>query len=168
MSHRHFYTPRPKVYKRPVMLNPLDHIKSRIALLTQAECDGIMDPVHKSHKAMREGVATHWDWCTLCTVVNIGLAIEKVALKGARGHLEAAYLSLDLVGNRATTADGTWRGTALHFFEMDAIRDAIDIFPQQLRLISFAEYQRARRMVEKQVREMGGRIFDAQHQALAA
>lgn len=168
MSRRYFYAPQPKVYKRPVMLNPMDLVKSRVGLVTQAECDAIMDPVHKSHKAMREGVATQWDWCNLCTVVNTGLSIEKTALKGVRGHLEAAYVALDLVGNRATADDGTWHGTPLYFAELDAIRDAIDIFPQQLRLISFAEYQRAMRLAEKQVRAMGGRIYDAQHQALAA
>lgn len=168
MSRRHFYTPQPKVYKRPVMLNPLDLVKSRIALITQAECDAVMTPVHKSHKAMREGVATQWDWCNLCTAVEIGLTIEKTALKGARGHLEAAELALKLVGDRATADDGTWNGTALYFAEMDAIRDALDIFPQQLRLISFSEYQRALRLAKKEIRAMGGRIYDATHQALAA
>ena len=55
-------------------------------------------------------------------------------------HTHGPHAKRSGVVNTVTRRDdGTWHGTPLYFAELDAIRDAIDIFPQQLRLISFAE-----------------------------
>lgn len=119
----------------------------------------VIEPVQKAFQALREGVATEWQWSVLASAINVAQAIEKQGVvKGLHEHLYSAELALNSVYRRAM-ASSTWRATALYYLELDAIDTAVDLHKFQLNTLGRGELMRALDYAQAEVRSSGGRAI---------
>lgn len=130
---------------------------SRAAKPPQSDIDQVMEVVHSAHKALREGVAAEYQWSVLSGCLDVALAIERQGVvRGLQEHLASAQAALQSIYNRAT-AGTEWRPTALHFHELDAVREFVGLHAMQLRHLGRAEYLRAITSAQGAVRSRGER-----------
>ena len=94
-----------------------------------------------SFKALREGVATELQWSILAGSLDVSKAIERQGVvRGLSEHLASAEQALQAIYNRARMSDG-WHPPVLHFHELDAIREFVDLlYAYQLRQLSRGEF----------------------------
>lgn len=129
--------------------------------ITAHEVAFLMKPIRAAHKALREGVATDWQWCYLAHTMNVAMAIEsKGVVRGLKDHIHSAELALAAIQDRAS-ATGTWKPTALHWHELDDIAHAVDLHEFQLKQLSRKEFESAVVMATNEVRSTGGRVVRA-------
>lgn len=149
---------RPKRKPRyPAVVNTMDLVSRRVALVTPADLADVMEPLQTAFTALREGVATEWQWSVLASAMNCAQAIEKQGVvRQLAGHLRAAELALQSIYNRAM-ATGRWQATALYYIELDAIDTAIDLHKFQLQQLSTGEVIKALDYAQAEVRSSGGR-----------
>lgn len=133
----------------------------RVAKLSASEIADVMQPLKAAFQALRQGVATEWQWNIVASAINCAQAIEaQGVVKGLHEHLHAAELALQGIQRRAM-ATREWRPTALYYLELDSIRDAVDLHEFQLRQLSHGEAMRAIAYAEAEVRSTGGRVVHA-------
>lgn len=126
--------------------------------LTPPEIDTTMAPARQSEKRLREGVASEDHHTVLYTTIQLSLAIENTGVvRGLRGHFEAALQAMATIRDRACIT-GAWRPTALHYHELDAIREAVDLHAFQLRNISAGELHAATRKLIAQTLSSSGAV----------
>lgn len=142
--------------------NTMELASRRVALLSHAEIAEVMLPLKAAFQALRQGVATEWQWSIVASSMNCAQAIERQGVvKGLHEHLRAAELALQGIQHRAM-ATGEWRSTALYYQELDNIKTAVDLHEFQLRQLSHGEAMRAIVYAEAEVRGTGGRTVELQ------
>jgi len=128
------------------------------AKLTKPEVAFMMGPLRAAHKALREGVATDLEWCHLAHAMNVAMAIERRGVvRGIKDHIHSAEVALAAIQDRAS-ATGTWKPTALHWYELDDIASAVDLHEFQLSQLSRSEFNAAVIHATNEVRSTGGRV----------
>jgi hypothetical protein len=136
-------------------------LKNRVALVTKADQATVTDPLDAAFAALRQGVASEWDWAHACSAINCAMAIEKQGVvKGLKGHLHNAELALQAISQRAM-ANGHWQATALFDEEIEAIDCAIDLHKFQLQKLSTGEVIKALDYAQAEVRSSGGKALQA-------
>ena len=140
-------------------VNTMDLVSRRVALVTPTDLAQVLHPLQAAFTALRQGVATEWQWSVLASAMNCAQAIDKQGVvKGLHAHLRAAELALQSIYNRAI-ATGKWQSTSLYYIELDAIDTAIDLHKFQLQQLSTGEVIRALDYAQAEVRSSGGRVM---------
>ena len=151
---------RPPRRPRRVSLNPIALAKNSATRLTQAEISGAITPMRAATRALREGVATEWEWSVVVSAVNVAQAIDKQGVvRGLAEHLHSAELALQGIHQRAM-ASGTWCATALYYQELDHIATAVDLHGFQMQQLSYSEFRHAVLRAAAEIRAAGGRVVD--------
>ncbi len=146
--------------QRPVAINPIALAMARATRLTFAEREQIMVPLRAAVAALRQGVATEYEWMVAVTAVNVGDAIERQGVvRGLAGHLKEIDRALQGIRQRAMES-ATWHAPALYYEERDLLDLLLDLHNHQVRNLSFGEYTRAVDKAVQQTRAAGGRVFD--------
>lgn len=141
---------------RPVALNPLGLAKDRAGALTREELASTMAPIRQCEARLREGVATEDQFAVLRTSLLVAQEIEASGIvRGLHEHLASAMKAMDTIHDRAM-ATGTWRPTSLYYFELDAIRHAVDLHAFQLRKVSQGELTNLAQRVCARASSAGG------------
>ena len=149
----------PRKPRWPAAVNTMDLARRRVALVTPVDLADVMGPLQAAFTALRQGVATEWQWSVLASAMNCAQAIDKQGVvKGLHVHLHAAELALQSIYNRAM-ATGTWQTTSLYYIELDAIDAAIDLHKFQLQQLSTGEVIKALDYAQAEVRSSGGRVM---------
>lgn len=122
----------------------------------QSDIEQVLHVVHIAHKALREGVASEQQWSVLAGCLDIAKAIERQGVvRGLSEHLASAEASLQAIYTRAH-AGPSWRPTALHYQELDAVQTFVDLHAFQLRQLARTEYLKAIASALGAVRGGGG------------
>lgn len=128
----------------------------RATRLTGAEVHNTMEPLRTCERRLREGVATEDQHTVICTGLLVAAGIEDTGVvRGLREHLASGQAALASVRTRAL-ASGAWRPTALYYFELDAIREALDLHEFQLRQVSSRELHDVAQKLIAQTLSAGG------------
>lgn len=144
-----------------VSRNPIETAILRATRLTEAEIAETMAPFLECATRLREGVATRDQVDAVFTAFLIAGAIEDGGIiRGLQGHITAAVDAIESITLRATRT-GAWRPTALHWHELDAITNMLDLHPHQLRALSAAELHTTVQRVIHQRRAMGDAVRHA-------
>jgi predicted P-loop ATPase len=155
---------RPRRTPRQIIANAVDVVKNRAARLTDAERDRMLAPAREGFTALRQGVASHDQWCGVASAVTMALAIEaQGVVKGMREHFQAAERALEAIWTRAQAGadDGAWARPTLYFDEIAALREAIHLHDFQLRQLAVSELHAAIAITRRNVRAAGGREIPA-------
>lgn len=135
----------------------------RASKLTQAELNGVMQPLQSAFRALRESVATETHWSYLASAINVAMAIEaQGVVRGLHEHLHAAELALQAIYRRAMEAR-YWKPVPLYYLELDAISTAVDLHAFQLSQLGHGEFNRALDNATAEVASSGGRVIKAAH-----
>ena len=125
---------------RQQLANAMDVVRYRIAALTHAEIADAMTPVEDGFRALREGVALFEQWQQVAQSVTLALVIEESGIvRGLEGHLQLARSSLEAIYTRVTQQSSWGKRTTLHFEEINALREALDLHRFQLQHVSAQE-----------------------------
>lgn len=128
--------------------------------LTPPEIEHYIVPSRRAVEAFRVGKGTFKDWLRLCTLVNVGMAIEDGGVvKGLRDELKVALDALEEIGARQDSPTG-WKPGALRASELEAIRMLVVAHDFQLRQISYGEHQEAYRLATARVKSDGGEVIN--------
>lgn len=150
--------------QRPIATNPIALAMNRATRLTVAERERIMVPLRAAVAALRQGVATEYEWMMAVTAVNIGDAIERQGIvRGLAGHLRDIDRALKGICDRAMET-GEWHAPALHLEELDLMDLIVDLHGHQLRSLSFGEFSQARDKAIQQTYTDGGRVVPVSQQ----
>jgi malonyl CoA-acyl carrier protein transacylase len=150
---------KPRRPRWPASANTMSIATRRAALVTAQDLHTVMAPLKEAMKALREGVATDWQWSMLASSINCAKAIEQQrVVRGLGEHLSSAELALEAVYKRAM-ATRAWRTTALHWHELDAIQAGIELHEFQLKQLSTGEVIRALDLAQAEVRSSGGKVI---------
>lgn len=123
-----------------------------------------MEPITSAFQALRQGVATEWQWCVLAGSVELGLSIERHGVvRGLQGHLKAAEAALQAIYQRAM-ASSTWKATALYYQEIEHVDTFVWLHKAQLEALSEGEWLKAHDHAVAVVRSAGGRTLDPRRQ----
>lgn len=151
---------RPPRRPRRISLNPMALARDNATLLTAAEIASTIDPLRAAEKALREGVASEWDWSVVASAINVAKAIEaQGVVRGLAEHLGSAEIALQEIERRAISS-GSWQSPTLYWLELDQIRTAVDLHEFQVRNLSYGEFRRAVARAMSEIRSTGGRVVD--------
>lgn len=140
--------------------SPVDVAIRNATKLTQKEIDHYIVPSTRAVDAFRTGRGTFKDWLRLCTLVNVGQAIEDGGVvKGFRADLDTARAMLEEIGTRQDSPSG-WKPGALRAAELEAIRMLVVAHKFQLSNVSYAEHQEAYRLATARVKCDGGEAIN--------
>lgn len=157
--------------RRPgrISMNPIALARNNATRLTADEISLAINPLRAAARALREGVATEWEWAIVVSAMNVAQAIEaQGVVRGLAEHLRSSELALQGIQRRAM-ANGTWCPTALYYQELDAISEAVDLHEYQMQQLSYGEFRRALVRAEAEIRATGGRVVDVgQMEGMAA
>jgi hypothetical protein len=157
----HGRTPR---RPRPIATNPITLAMNQATRLTVFERERIMVPLRAAVAALRQGVATEYQWMMAVTAVNVGDAIERQGVvRGLAGHLRDIDRALKGICDRAMET-GEWRAPALHLEERDLVDLIVDLHGHQLKSLSFGEFNQARDKAVQQTYTDGGRVVPVSQQ----
>lgn len=146
--------------QRRISRDPITLAKNNATRLTVAEIARAITPLRTAARALREGVATEWEWAIVASAINVALSIDKQGVvRGLAEHLRSAEGALQGIYARAKTS-GTWCATALYYQELDHITTAVDLHEFQVGKLSFGEWRRALKQAEAEIRSVGGRVLD--------
>lgn len=154
--------PAPRRKPGQVMANATDVVKARATRLTDAERAGVLQPARDGFKALREGVATFKQWVDVNTAIAVAMAIEEQGvIRGMHEHFAAADRAIDAVRLRVEQdpQGPAWgRRTTLYFHEIEALREAIHLHDEQLRVLAACELTAAIALAHNNTRALGGRV----------
>ena len=154
--------------QRWVARDPLALAKNTATRLTPAEMSTMIEPLRAAATALREGVATEWEWAIVVSAVNVAQAIDKLGIvRGLSEHLLCGELALRAIQQRAM-ATGTWSATSLYYQEIDHLDTAVDLHEFQIHQLSYGEYHNALRQAEAEIRSTGGIVVDVGRERMAA
>lgn len=156
MSRRHFYQ-QPRQHGR----NPLMVFNQHNSKLTPAEVAETMGPLRTAFAHIREGVATHNEYVVLHSIMLIAAEIELMGIvRGLQEHINAALLACESYQARSGHADN-WRPSAVHFHELDALREMVDLHEFQLQQLTAREVHQAARRLIARTKSAGGDVYQA-------
>lgn len=156
MARRHFHTPQPKRGSNPLMVFNQHNSK-----LTPAEVAETMGPLRTAFAHIREGVATHNEYVVLHSIMLIAAEIELMGIvRGLQEHINAALLACESYQARSGHADN-WRPSAVHFHELDALREMVDLHEFQLQQLTAREVHQAARRLIARTKSAGGDVYQA-------
>lgn len=140
--------------------SPVDVAIRNATKLTTPEIERYIVPSRRAVEAFRVGKGNFKDWLRLCTLVNVGMAIEDGGVvKGFRNDLKAALNALEEIGTRQDSPKG-WKPGALRASELEAIRMLVVAHDFQLRQVSCGEHQEAYRLATARVKSDGGEVIN--------
>lgn len=141
---------------------PVDTFKPallRATKLTEHEIADTMGPLRLCATRLREGVATEQQYVVLRSAFRISESIERSGIvHGLGGHIATALAACDAIDARASASVGSWKQTALHWHELDAIDTMVDLHEFQLRQLSAGELQRIVQKLLAATRSSGGKV----------
>lgn len=156
MSRRHFYQ-QPRQHGR----NPLMVFNKHNSKLTPAEVAETMGPLRTAFAHIREGVATHNEYVVLHSIMLIAGEIELMGIvRGLQEHINAALLACESYQARSGHADN-WRPSAVHFHELDALREMVDLHEFQLQQLTAREVHQAARRLIARTKSASGDVYQA-------
>lgn len=141
----------------------MDTARQGASALTPAEVGHIMANPRTAADALAAGRATRGQWACLCTALNVARAIEHGGVvRGLAAHLDDIERALNAAGTRAgdSAIPRTWTAPALWATERDAVRLLVTLHAQQLRQLSYLEYQTAWRLAVARVQSAGGEVIN--------
>jgi len=153
-------------YTTGIRIDPhstIDTAREGASALTPAEVAHIMANPRKAADALVAGRGTRQHWACLCTALNVARAIEHGGVvRGLAAHLDDIERALNAAGTRAgdTATPPTWTAPALWATERDAVRLLVNLHTQQLRQLSYLEYQTAWRLAVARVQSAGGEVIN--------
>lgn len=129
--------------------------------LTAAEIAETMAPLRTAFAHIREGVATHNEYVVLYSIMRIAQEVEHMGIvRGLQEHISAALQACESYQARSGHADN-WRPSALHFHELDALREMVDLHEFQLKQLTASEVHEAARRLIARTRSEGGEVYQA-------
>lgn len=141
--------------------NPLQAINRHGTHLTTAEVATIIDPVRKCFAQIRAGTATELQATVMHTTMLIAQEIEHGEIvRGLAEHIDSARAACEAYFARSGGA-GTWRPSAVHFYELDALAVAIDLHVYQLQQLTSAELDEIKRRVITRAQSSGREVLQA-------
>lgn len=141
--------------------NPLQVINRHGTHLTAAEVTSIIDPVRVCFAQIRAGTATELQATVLHTTLLIAQEIERGGIvRGLAEHIDSARVACEAYFARSISA-GTWRPSAVHFHELDALSVAIDLHIYQLQQLTSAELDEIKRKVIARAQSSGREVIAA-------
>ena len=147
--------PRRPYRPRQIAVNTLEIALHHAAKPPKEDRAEVLRILHQAAKALREGVATHTQWSIISGHVAVGEAIERQrVVRGLTEHLASADAALQSIYNRAM-ATGTWKPTALHYYELDAVQTFVNLHAFQVNQLSRKEYLAAINAAEKETIAQG-------------
>jgi hypothetical protein len=150
---------RPRRPRWTPAVNTLAIAASRASKLSHEQLEGILQPLHEAHKALREGVATRTQWAIAASAVEVALGIEKQGVvRGLREHLKTAEQCLHAVQLRAL-ATGSWKAPTHYFYELESIAEAVRLHTYQLEQLSEGEVRTVIRRAVAEISSAGGEII---------
>lgn len=156
MSRPHFYTPGPKHVRDPRQV--FNRYNSK---LTAAEIAETMTPLRTAFAHIREGVATHNEYVVLHSIMRIAQEVEHMGIvRGLQEHITAALQACESYQARSSHAEN-WRPSALHFHELDALREMVDLHEFQLKQLTAREVHEAARRLIARTQSEGGEVYQA-------
>lgn len=156
MARQHFHTPQPKRGRNPLMV--FNRFNSR---LTPAEIAETMAPLRQAFTHIREGVATHNEYVVLHSIMQIAQEIEQMGIvRGLQEHINAALLACESYQARSGHADN-WQPSAVHFHELDALREMVELHEFQLQQLTAREVHEAARRLIARTKSAGGDVYQA-------
>ncbi|PHM20964.1 MAG: hypothetical protein CK604_00710 [Curvibacter sp. PD_MW3] len=135
-------SPKPRKAYRPrlIAVNTLEIALHRAAKPAAADREEVLNMLRQAAQALREGVATELQWSIIAGAVDVAKAIEHQGIvRGLAEHLASAEASLQTIYDRAI-ATGTWKPTALHYYELDAVQTFVDLHTFQVNQLGRAEF----------------------------
>lgn len=134
-------------------------LASHLAAKPQArEVDHLIRDVTAAATALREGVASNYQWSVIAGSLDVANAIERQGVvRGLKEHLTAADIALQAIYKRASLDDG-WRAPTLRYDELEAVREFVDLHAFQLKQLSRAEFMRAIQAAAGQILSNGGSV----------
>jgi len=131
---------------------------ARAAKPAQADREEVLGILQDAIKALREGVATELQWSIADGALEVSKAIEHQGIvRGLAEHLATTSTALLAIYDRAM-ATGTWRSTALWYYELDALQTFLDLHTFQVHQLGRAEFLAAVDGATNQVRRQGGNV----------
>lgn len=129
--------------------------------LTPAEVAETMGPLRTAFAHIREGVATHNEYVVLHSIMLIAGEIELMGIvRGLQEHINAALLACESYQARSGHADN-WRPSAVHFHELDALREMVDLHEFQLQQLTAREVHQAAQRLIARTKSAGGEVYQA-------
>lgn len=152
--------------QRAINANAFSTALHRVTLLTPAEREDTIAPARACLARLREGVATQDQHTVLATALLVAAEIESSGIvRGLREHIEGAQSAMEAIRARAL-ASGAWHPTTLHFHELDALREAVDLHAFQLQHVSAGELHRIAKKLIARTRSTGGLVVRADMSSL--
>lgn len=156
MSRTHFHRSTPKSGRNPLMVFNQHNSK-----LTPAEVAETMGPLRTAFAHIREGVATHNEYVVLHSIMLIAQEIEHMGIvRGLQEHIAAALQACASYQARSGHADN-WKPSAVHFHELDALREMVDLHEFQLQQLTAREVHQAAHRLIARTRSAGGEVYQA-------
>lgn len=138
----------------------------RATRLSAAEIAGTIAPARECEARLREGAATDDQHVVLYTMLLVARGIEDSGIvRGLREHIDSALQAMAAIRARAT-ASGAWRPTALYYYELDAIREALRLHEYQLGQVSAGELQAIAQKLIARTTSTGGQVQRRTHKSL--
>ena len=139
---------------------------NKAARLTPSEVATTIEPARTCATLLSQGLATEDQHTVLHTAFHVALGIEDSGIvRGLQEHIASAMAAMDSIRARAL-ASGAWRPTALHYYELDAIRTALDLHEYQLRQVSAGELHAISRKLIARTQSSGGQLVRTTHEAM--
>ena len=158
MSRARFFRPGPKHRG-----NPLATHNRFNTLLTRTEIATTIAPLRACFEHVRAGVATHDEYIVLHSAFLVAQEIEaQGVVRGLHEHIAAALQACQAYEWRSSTGQG-WKPSALHFHELDAMREMLDLHEFQLQQLTAAELHEAARRLIARTQSQGGQVFEAEN-----
>ena len=156
MSRRHFYQ-QPRQHGR----NPLMVFNQHNSKLTPAEVAETMGSLRTAFAHMREGVATLNEYVVLHSSMLIAQEIEQMGVvRGLQEHITAALQACASYQARCGHADN-WLPSDIHFHELDALREMVDLHEFQLQQLTAREVHQAARRLIARTKSAAGDVYQA-------
>lgn len=129
--------------------------------LTPTEIAETMAPLRTAFAHISEGVATHNEYVVLHSIMLIAQEIEHMGVvRGLQEHIAAALQACASYQARSGYA-GAWRPSALHFHELDALREMVELHEFQLQQLTAREVHEAARRLIARTKSEGGDVYEA-------
>lgn len=132
-----------------VVLDPIQHAIDGATKPSPGQIAQIKLSMQAAAKAMREGVGTERDWSVLAGELALAIAIERGGIvRGLMGHFESFDRVLQAIHDRCSKPvlvgqPAQWQRTALWHYELDELRNFIDLHSYQLTQLSRSELEAA-------------------------
>jgi hypothetical protein len=146
---------------RPYRPRPVTADTMAVALHQAAKpadaCTELLDKLAACLKALREGVATEYQWSVVSGSVALALAIEQRGIvRGLKEHLVSADSAMVTIYDRALrSGGGRWVHVTLMYQEIDALHAFLNLHTFQIRQLARCELLEAIAAAQKAIRAKG-------------